>query len=928
LHLLLCDNFYDIVAIAESWLNGETINNETIHVPGYTVFRTDRVHHANCSRGGGVLLYVHESLNAVDLSISTHLCETDCDSVWCNITINNSLRLVVGCVYRPPSSSTVKTESIFDQIRDICLAHKKSKVIVLGDFNFPNINWLQNLFPPNTIPLKSLIDDCLFTQHVTQPTRYSNVLDLVLTRCVNGTDINIHYLPPLARSDHICLAVKIKLPYPIETKSMASHRVAKYCYKRANWDAIRRDLILCDWNLFLSSSNVNDCWHTFKQNLQTVVDKNIPKVFPNPYAKHKKPKWILGKDLTVLKSKKEAWAQYRCSRSPDDLANYKRMRNKAANYIRYLKCTFERHLAENINTNPKSFFAYARSSATNKPFNLSLKENQIEIMDDYLISESFNEYFASVFTRDTVGPSGYKDETINKLDIDNILGTINRTSVEAKLRKLNVCKSPGPDDIPNVVLKETSSVIAKLLVHLFHTSVLNGCIPTEWKHAIVVPIHKTGNIKCKANYRPISLTCTVCKVLESMIFQNLLRYTSERCPIRDTQYGFRQNRSCTSQLIDYVNDLTAATDKGLCIDAVYLDFSKAFDKVSHSLLLQKLVNRKVPLTLINWISSFLLQRTQSVRIGTVLSAPKMVTSGVPQGSILGPLLFLLFVDDVDSVIEPNTFICKFADDLKLYYIFSPDNQTPVSGVQNPLQNSLNNVKKWSDKNMLPLNIAKCSVLHIGKKNQKSQYMLSNTPLNVKPYERDLGILVDERLSFDQQISAAVCKAKRLVGMMLHTFTSRNRNVILPVFNSLIRPVLEYASPVWNSASVHHTNQLESVQRYVTKRIVGHSTISYSDRLDRLRICTLSARRQYFDLVEMFKIIHGYTYAKCRTQVKFVQTTTRGHTYRLRKPKSKLKIRMQTFLIRTTNSWNALPADIVNCRSLDLFKYRLRIHLKV
>jgi hypothetical protein len=163
-------------------------------------------------------------------------------------------------------------------------------------------------------------------------------------------------------------------------------------------------------------------------------------------------------------------------------------------------------------------------------------------------------------------------------------------------------------------------------------------------------------------------------------------------------------------------------------------------------------------------------------------------------------------------------------------------------------------------------------------------------------------------------------------MMLHTFSSRSRNVILPVFQSLIRPVLEYASPVWNSSSVNHTNKLESVQRYVTKRIVGLSALPYEDRLETLNLCTLRARRQYLDLIEMYKIIHGYTFTKCIKQVKFVETSTRGHQYRLRKPKSKLKTRMQTFLLRTTNSWNALPADIVNCKSLNAFKHHLRIHM--
>ena len=335
----------------------------------------------------------------------------------------------------------------------------------------------------------------------------------------------------------------------------------------------------------------------------------------------------------------------------------------------------------------------------------------------------------------------------------------------------------------------------------------------------------------------------------------------------------------------------------------------------------------MPTVILNWIRSFLSQRTQSVRVGNALSTPKMVTSGVPQGSILGPLLFLLFIDDIDTVIDPNTPISKFADDLKLYYIFSPENSTATNTL-NPLQKSLQSIIEWSERNKLPLNVNKCSTLHFGKKNLKTKYMLSACPLATKTHERDLGIIVDDRLSFDQQVSLAVGKAKRLVGMMLHSFSSRSNKVILPLFRSLIRPTLEYASTVWNSSSVKHTKQLESVQRYATKRIAGLSVLSYADRLEKLNMCTLSARRLYLDLVEMYKVIHCNTYTQCREQVTFVQTSTRGHKYRICKPKSKLKMRTQTFLIRTTNSWNALPADIVNCNSLATFKARLRTHLNV
>lgn len=915
---------YDIVAISESWMNGANTDNHLITIPGYLIFRADRNQRAQAGRGGGVLLYVRDTLNATEITI-TH--DSDSDTVWCSLTASNQVKYVIGCIYRPPNSSTQDDERLFNHIREVNLAHTRSNIIILGDFNFPNVDWKKGHFPTGTKGLQSLIEDCLFLQQVSQPTRYTNILDLVLTRHVQPANLKINYLPPLGRSDHNCVDVHVTFADATRFHTEQSSKIIRYHYERADWKAMCEDLHVRDWSSFWASSNVDDCWRILRTQLRATIDNHVPKSYLSHSIRAPKPPWLGSLNRSVLLAKKEAWLKYRKSKCLADLNHYKDTRNTAANHIKYLRASYEKQLANKAKTDPKSFFQYARSKNANQSKNMTLTDGDNPISDKRTVAELFNNHFVTVFSVDSVNPRTRTSTEVRSCPETQIVADkIHPASVEMRLKKLNINKSAGPDNIPNVILRETRSVLTPLLVHLFKTSIRTGLIPTEWKHAVVVPIHKSGDVKDRRNYRPISLTCTVCKVLESIVFEQLWRYTSERCPMRNTQYGFRSNRSSTAQLIDYVNDLTEALDKGLCIDAAYLDFSKAFDKVSHKLLLDKLVKRSVPSTLVEWVRSFLLERTQSVRIGTEISTPRAVTSGVPQGSILGPLLFLLFVDDIDSVIDPSTVISKFADDLKLYFIYNP--ATIEHSIINSLQLSLDNILQWSEENKLPLNLNKCTIVQFGRKNPRLLYNLSTHPMQTKTCERDLGVFIDDKLSFDPHVSAVVSKAKRLSGLMFHTFASRSRHVIVPVFKTLIRPILEYGSPAWNTSTVHCVNMLESVQHYVTKQVFGLYNMSYDDRLVTLNLCTLSIRREYLDLVEMFKIIHYCTFVKSRANLQFMQTITRGHVYRLRKPTCHLNVRHDSFFLRTVNAWNALPPEIVNSNSLDLFKQRLRMHLRI
>ena len=333
------------------------------------------------------------------------------------------------------------------------------------------------------------------------------------------------------------------------------------------------------------------------------------------------------------------------------------------------------------------------------------------------------------------------------------------------------------------------------------------------------------------------------------------------------------------------------------------------------------MQRNLPMVLIRWIICFLTDRSMSVRIQTQNSTPRLVTSGIPQGSILGPLLFLLYTDDVDQILEPSVSMYKFADDMKIYHLYDPKTATSE---YKPLQNCLNKLDSWCTQNHLPLNYNKCCVVHFGRDNKRASYQIGQCVLASRPSERDLGVVIDERLSFQCQVDSVVNRARRLVALMLHAVRSRSVTVIMPLYKSLIRPLLEYACAVWNPHLLKQIKQLESVQRYVTKRITCLSTLPYVERLAALQLPSLSSRRDYFDILEMYKILRGATIS----DVKFTLSDrhSRGHALKLRPDKFKSNVRKSALFVRAVNKWNALPPKVVDAVTVSGFKLRLKQHL--
>jgi hypothetical protein len=360
--------------------------------------------------------------------------------------------------------------------------------------------------------------------------------------------------------------------------------------------------------------------------------------------------------------------------------------------------------------------------------------------------------------------------------------------------------------------------------------------------------------------------------------------------------------------------VTAELDKGNSVDLVYLDFAKAFDKVPYRRLSKKLEAHGIGGCVLRWIDNWLSDRRQRVSINGVFSLWKEVTSGVPQGSVLGPILFIIYINDLDNGLMSK--VGKFADDTKMFKKVNCSEDAQI------LRNDLSKLDEWSKDWQMQFNIDKCIVMHMGRGNKENDYMLGNTKLRKSNRERDLGIIVDSSCKFSEQCNEAVKSANRTLGMIKRNITYKSKDVITSLYKALVRPKLEYCVQAWRPFLERDIDNLEKVQRRASKMINECKLLNYNDRLVKTGLVTLEDRRTRGDMIEVFKIINGIDNLDVKNFFSFAGSSrTRGHKHKLTKSRSRLDIRKHSFSQRVVNKWNELPEVVVDAKSVNCFKNR-------
>jgi hypothetical protein len=441
-------------------------------------------------------------------------------------------------------------------------------------------------------------------------------------------------------------------------------------------------------------------------------------------------------------------------------------------------------------------------------------------------------------------------------------------------------------------------------------------VPQEWKDATVSPLFKKGKRDKTENYRPVSLTSVIGKLLESIIKDKLVEHLDKFALINTSQHGFTKGRSCLTNLLEFMEQVTKTVDEGQPVDLIYLDFAKAFDKVPYMRLFKKLEAHGVSKKIIAWIQNWLSSRRQKVSINKEFSGWKNVTSGVPQGSVLGPVLFLIYINDIDCDLVSK--FKKFADDTKL-----------CKGVKNiedvvSLQNDLDKLHQWSEDWQMQFNVDKCSVIHVGRNNKQNIYKLGDKNLRSSESERDLGIIVDNSIKFSEQCSAVIKAANSMLGLIRRTIMCKSKEILVRLYKALVRPKLEYCIQAWGPYLKKDIYGLEKVQRRATKMIRECKGQDYKTRLIKTGLISLEDRRHRGDLIQTFRLIKGIDKVDFNDFFELVSNAnrTRGHRFKIVKKRSRLELRRNFFSQRVVNTWNNLPTSVVETDSVNCFKNRL------
>ena len=888
-----------VIAITESFIKTNTIDLPSeYNLASYKLFLRDR----HQGRGGGIALYVKSCLNPIEITTTAdtrveHMC----------VQLNTkTAKLYINVIYRRPNQPVevdiAMYKSLEESIRD-------RETIILGDFNLPQINWTSITgVDGESYRLIEFVEDNFLHQSVTEPTRETNILDLVLAsheHLVTNTRVGEH----LGTSDHNIIRFDIN-----HKTQLLRNKLPTPNFKRADFDGLRNALK----SLTPQGSGTEELWENFKLQFMQYQDAFIPLLDRNSLT-NTRPEWF---SHEIAKAIRERNILYKRKKTNNNLALaslYNSARREVKKIIKKSKKQYEINIAKDSTTDPKKFYRYINNKKNIRSgIGPLVNEDGDPIVESKDIATTLNNFFSSVFTQQNRNPLPEaiikSSHTLPDLRVTN-------TDVSIQLDKLKMNKSPGPDRFYPKIIKNVKKEIVNPLVHIYNNSLQSGIVPADWKMADVAPIFKKGNRELPGNYRPISLTSIICKILESIIRDKLVAHLEKYKLIQNTQHGFRKNRSCLTNLLEFYHKLFNYHDNTKAIDVIYLDFQKAFDKVPHDKLMIKVKALGIKGNIGNWIENWLLNRKQRVVVNGETSPWSPVTSGVPQGSVLGPILFIIYINDID--VGLNNIVSKFADDTKI------GNAIITEEDRLKLQEDLNKIAEWSKIWQMPFNVNKCQMLQIGYQNKKYKYDMLGKPITVTPCVRDLGITLTTNLKFSQHCNEAAKKANRMLGFISRNFTYKSKDIVLPLYLSLVRPHLEYAVQFWAPHLQKDIRKLESVQRRATKLIPSLRNKPYEDRLRALNLFSLTKRRHRGKLIECFKILKGFNNVDIENYFTLApQLPTRGNGLKLRGYRSNLDSTKYYFTNDIVDEWNKLPENIIQSKTISTFKTKLDQHLLV
>ena len=953
---LISDRGQLFFLLTETWLKEQ--REAELKIEGYVLFRADRKR-SRKRRGrdsGGVGIYVRNDL-ALEMEEVLNYSNGVVEMLG---LFNRTKNMLIIGLYRQPDDITGGNRSTLSEfnaalskLRQLLTSQGNPSPLTLlcGDFNLPHAVWPQGEAEDGCprderdmiAALYYLTSEFFLIQNIRRSThKKGNILDLLFTsdsnlvhsyetvesvfsdhnivECASTLECNI----PLTRSN---------TPREDDDDKDQNFNKLNFFNEETMWETLNRKLRNQNWRSEFRGLSTTRMLDRFIG----ICYSHSVELVPRKVRSRKETSNIPRDRRNLMRKRRRVQVQLlkRCSE-----ARLNSLKDKAIDIEKELQKSYKKSRSFNenraidaIKRNIKYFFSYAKSFSSMKVTVGPLIGSESQVVScplkmAQMLSEQYSKVFSTPLQPMRNAAEIFPDEQQSELpqlcdihfDSDDIIAAID---------EIPPSSAAGPDQFPVLLLKNCKTALAEPLYMIWRRSLDTGEIPHILKTANIIPIHKGDSRGLPANYRPVALTSHLIKLFEKVLRKWIVAYMEENNLFNPNQHGFRAGRSCLTQLIAHFDYITQQLERGLNVDVIYLDFAKAFDKVDFLITMDKLRKLGISGKIGRWIHAFLNNRTQSVIVDGMSSSPARVHSGVPQGSVLGPLLFLILIGDIDRNIK-SAVVSSFADDTRAAYA------TRSVLEVNTLQKDLNSIYQWADENNMQFNDKKFECLRYGinKVLKESTQYIANSGNTIENAEhvRDLGVYMSSDGTFNKHVSETVIRAKSMCGWILRTFRTRDMEPMLQLWKSLVRSNIDYCCQLWNPNKVGAIQDIEQTQRSFIRKINGMQQLSYWEQLAALSLYSLERRRERHIIMCVWRILEGlapnFNYPDAGG-IQPVLSERRGRSCVVPlvsqyAPASAKNIRYSSFGVIGPKLFNIMPKEIRNlfdC-SLDKFKHKL------
>ena len=903
----------DMISFSETWLN-DAMSSNILDIPGYTCYRHDRSWKENnvVKKGGGLCSYVKDATQVSHMEfIEFNMSTIDIELFWISLILPNCKKIIIGNVYRPPQGNT---KSFCDSIDSKLTAIRNSQngnneIFILGDFNI-NYRTPSN---PDTKLLKWFEQRSSLKQIINDITRFSNLnscIDLIFTDSLylfeHGTlDVNL--------SDHEMIFVTRK---HVSKPKMASKFTGR-SYINFNEDLFLETLGEKDWEPLYHAVNPNVAWSIMKNNIQATIDTMCPIRSFN--IKQMKDPWISNEILEAIHDKDRLLSKAKRTNNQYDWIVARRRRNEVKNMTKHAKSNFIKDNLNEYQNDSKKFWKSLSdilpSKSTKNLQKIFLKDSSNnQIIDDKIAANMMNDFFTSIgpnLAKNMTEPWVYTgDECPNNIqDIRT-----NSPEVMKYLQEIDTTKASAVPNLASKILKPAFIKLVDQLTFIFNLCFAANTFPGDWKIATIVPLPKEGDLSQCTNYRPISLLPMPGKILEHIIHNRISTFCEENTILNENQGGFRKNHSTISTVASFTDNLYEALNNKEISIATFIDFSKAFDTVNHKILLQKMSKIGVKGNTKFLLQNYLENRTQTTCINGVDSDPAIISCGVPQGSVLGPLLFLIYINDLCNVIQ-NCSSYLYADDTVIVA-----NAPNILEARIQSQNDLDNLASWCKCNKLSINIKKTKSMVVGTRSMVKKHTavprlkISGTPLEYVFQYKYLGVTIDEILSFNAHLNNTIKLVAHKIFLLHKIKYYITENAAIKIYKSMIIPYIDYGDIFYLKSNAIQVKKLQTLQNRALRICYDRPNVPTNMLHQSAQIPKLIPRREAHLLNFMFKSKNNPK----RLNNRNVHTRLHDAPVFITSKPNNEKFKANVFY-NGAISWNGLPVHIRNIETYTVFK---------